>query len=413
VRASASPSQASALVPVTDQPAWGPPDAPVTVTLFADLECPHTRAELAGLVRLKTDLGDDLRWVFRHRPLSQHPDGARAAQLLAAAGEQLGPAVFWKLVSELSADPDSDASEIIELWLAKSSIAAPRRAELETLPAGQARVEADLALGAQLFVRATPTLFVNGRRLDGFQDENDLGDAVRHERRAGLFELIEGTPADEVYAARTQRNLINVGDDPAERVCVPEHGAPVRGPAQAPVSIVHFCAYESSYCRQAEPALSAILGRHKDEVRVAWRGFPITPDGNGRVAAGFALAARKAGGDKAFWLVHRALLDARAAVDAPALAKVVEGLGMDAERLLSAARSGEHDARIDADIELGRKLSVSGVPTSFVNGRRHDGLLNRAELEALVREELLVAKRVAASGRTSVNAAVCSARGER
>ena len=89
-------------------------------------------------------------------------------------------------------------------------------------------------------------------------------------------------------------------------------------------------------------ALAALLARHPRDVRIVWHSFPIVPDGDGRTAANFALAARKAGGDKAFWLVHRALLDARAAVDAPALGKVVKELGMDGEGLLSAARSREY-----------------------------------------------------------------------
>ena len=37
---------------------------------------------LARLETLKTELGDDLRWVFRHRPLSQHTDGEQVARLL-------------------------------------------------------------------------------------------------------------------------------------------------------------------------------------------------------------------------------------------------------------------------------------------------------------------------------------------
>ncbi len=413
VRSSAPAAHADALVPVEAQPTWGPAQAPVTVTLFADLECPHTRALLPGLLRLKTELGDDLRWVFRHRPLSQHAEGEQAARLLAAVHEKLGPGVFWKLVSELGADTESPAPDLIAEWLEKSGIDAVRRAELEALPAARARVEADLALAAQLFVRATPALFVNGRRLEGFQPQSALAAAVGRERQAGLFALLAGTPPDDVYVQRTKRNLINVGEDPPERACVFEHAAPARGPANAPLSIVHFCAYESAYCQQAEPALAALLARHPRDVRILWHSFPIVPDGEGRTAANFALAARKAGGDRAFWLVHRALLDARAAVEAPALAKVVKELGMDAEGLLSAARSREHDQSVKADIELGKKLAVTGVPTSFINGRRKDGLLTTAELEGLVNEELALARRVTQAGRGSISEIVCAARGAR
>lgn len=413
MRTGAPAVHAEAPLPVGTQPAWGPARAPVTLTLFADLECPHTRALLPELMRLKTEFGDDLRWVFRHRPLSQHDEGERAARLLAGVAEQLGPGVFWKLVSELGADADAPVTEVLEQWLDKSGVDAARRSELESLPTARTRVDDDQELAARLFVRATPAIFVNGQRFEGFQPESALEGAIERERRAGVFALLAGASPDDVYVQRTARNLINLGEDPPERACVGENGAPVRGPAKAPISLVHFCAYESAYCQQAEPALAALLARHPREVRVVWRAFPIAPEGDGRTAANFALAARKAGGDKAFWNVHRALLEARAVVDAPVLAKAVKELGMDAESLLSAARARQHDAGVKADMELGRKLGVTGVPTTFVNGRRKDGLLTLAELEALVTAELEVARHVREAGHPSVSELVCTARGER
>jgi protein-disulfide isomerase len=411
LRTAAPAGHAAALIPVDTQPVWGPARAPVTLTLFADLECPHTRALLPNLLRLKTELGDDVRWVFRHRPLSQHAESERVARLLAGVGEELGPGVFWKLVSELARDPDGAPMELVTQWLEGSGVHATRRSELEALPAARARVDADLVLGAELLVRSTPTLYVNGQRFEGFQPLSALAPVVEHERRAGVFALLSGAAPDDVYVLRTTRNLINLGEDPPERACVADRGAPERGLSTAPVTIVHFCAYESAYCQQAEPALAAVLARHPRDLRILWRSFPIEPEGDGRTAANFALAARKAGGDKAFWLVHRALLEARAAVDAPALAKVVKELGLDTDGLLSAARSRSHDASVKADMELGRKLGVSGVPTTFIDGRRTDGLLSAAELEILIREELALARRLEGTHRGTISDLVCSARG--
>ncbi len=89
-----------------------------------------------------------------------------------------------------------------------------------------------------------------------------------------------------------------------------------------------------------------------------------------------------------FEAVHRALLDARAVLDAPGLGQAVQKVGLDAQRLLSAAQSGAHNASIDADVALGKRLGVNGVPTYFVNGVRKDGLMTLPELEQAVKRSL-------------------------
>jgi protein-disulfide isomerase len=366
---------------------------------------------LPELLRLKATLGNDLRWVFRHRPLSQHPDAESAARLLAAVGSELGAGVFWKLVTELSRDRESEPKDVFDGWFARSGLDGALRSRLEASTTAEAIVKRDSELGARLLVRATPTLFVNGIRLEGFFPEEPLLELVKKERRGAVFALLAGTEASALYPERTLRNLVNLGEDPKERACLPSGGAPSRGPADAPVSIVEFCAFESSYCQKAEPALAALVSRYPREVRVVWKSFPIALDGEGRAAANFALAAREAGGDAAFFGVHGALFEARAVLDEPRLVQAVQKLGLDHERLLSSARSGAQDASIDADVALGKRLGVSGVPTYFINGLRKDGLLTLPELEQAVRAELGLDQRLRAIGRGHIEEQVCAALG--
>lgn len=415
------PASASARLPATHEraaipvdaqvPAWGPWEAPVTLTLFADLECPHSRALIAELWRVKEAFGNDLRWVFRHRPLNQHARAEASARLLAAVGAELGAGAFWKLLRELGRDRESDPEEIIETWLERAGLDKATRARLVVSAQGEAIVERDTALGARLFVRSTPTVFINGIRWEGFAPETMWAEAVKKERRAAIFALLGGAEPNALYPERTLRNLVNLGDDPTERACLPTGGSPARGPANAPVTIVTFCAFESGYCQKAEPELKALLARYPREVRVVWKSFPVAIHGEGRLAANFALAARAAGGDAAFWSVHRALLDARAVLDAPGLSGAVQKLGLDPGGLLAEAQRGAHDASIDADLALGKRLGVSGVPTYFVNGVRKEGLLSLAELEQLVKSELAIGKHLSSIGRGAIEQEVCSALG--
>ena len=72
----------------------GPNDAPVTLVMYGDYECPDTRAAHPVITRLRERFGDELRVVFRHFPRSEaHPNAERAAVLTEAATEQ---GRFWE-----------------------------------------------------------------------------------------------------------------------------------------------------------------------------------------------------------------------------------------------------------------------------------------------------------------------------
>src|SRR6185369_10338880 len=94
---------ATAAVPVeAGHPLWGSRTASVTLTLFGDFECPHTVQLLREVLRLKARQGDGLRIAFRHRPLSQHAEGLRAARALAEIHVTRGEQAFWHALSAIA-----------------------------------------------------------------------------------------------------------------------------------------------------------------------------------------------------------------------------------------------------------------------------------------------------------------------
>lgn len=142
----------------------GPASAPVTVVEFSDFQCPACRV-LAE--RLRTLRGEDpagLAVVFRHFPLPNHTlaePAARASECAANQGrfEPFHDAVFaaqeslsdtaWAGLATRSGVPD---------------LAAFRRC----VAAGEsARVREDVAAGMRLGLRVTPTLLINGKRVNG------------------------------------------------------------------------------------------------------------------------------------------------------------------------------------------------------------------------------------------------------
>jgi protein-disulfide isomerase len=266
-------------------------------------------------------------------------------------------------------------------------------------PAVERTLDEDAVLAVRLFVRSTPTLFVNGIRLDGFQPASVLGDTIARELRSAELALAGGVKKSELYSTRAQKNLVNLGDDPAPRYCVPLEDSPARGAGKdALVTIVEFSDFECEVCRQGEAAVAPVLRAHARELRSVWKNFPLPQHRRARRAANFALEAQKLGGDPAFFAIAGALLAPGVMPDDAALDRAAVAARADASALFGAAERGAHEARIDRDVKLAKALGVTGAPSYFVNGRKIAGALPVAELEALVREELALARRVRAQG---------------
>jgi protein-disulfide isomerase len=403
------PDDAGAPVPVVGgRPLWGGRDAFVTVTVFADLENPHCIALLRELLPLKIDQGDELRVAFRHLPASDHTEGRLAARALAEIHAARGEQAFWHALAAILRRGEALAQGGLAEALADAGLAG------FPLSSPNPRAESVLAddgdLATLLFVRDTPTLFVNGERVTGFVGRPALAQAIERERRTAYLALANGTAPASVYTERTRKNFLNFGADPPARECVAPGDSPATGPANAVVTIVEFSDLECELCRQGDAALGAVLKTHGADVRVVWKNFPLPQHHRARLAAGVALAARRLGGDAAFWAVTHALLEPRVKLDDDGLARAASRTGLDATKLLSVARGGTYDAEIDRDIKLGESLAVSGAPTYFVNGQRISGALPEAELRSVIERELALGRRVRTQGAGFVGELACGVR---
>jgi Na+/H+ antiporter NhaA/predicted DsbA family dithiol-disulfide isomerase len=144
----------------------------------------------------------------------------------------------------------------------------------------------------------------------------------------------------------------------------------VRGPAEAPVTVVEYGDFECPYCGQAEPSVRELLAEQGD-VRYVWRHLPLT-DVHPRafIAARAAEAAAEQG---AFWAMHDRLLDHQDELRPSDLERHAVELGLDVALFRTAVHDERAAERIAEDVESADRSGVSGTPTFFVNGRRHHG----------------------------------------
>ena len=156
----------------------------------------------------------------------------------------------------------------------------------------------------------------------------------------------------------------------------------IRGPLDAPVTIVEYGDYECPYCGQAEPVVRELLREHGD-VRYVWRHLPLN-DVHPRAHLA-ARAAEAAADQGAFWQMHDLLLDHQDALRQSDLIGYAEQLGLDVERFGDALLSHTSLARVAEDVDSADLSGVSGTPTFFINGRRHYGAYDIATLSAATR----------------------------
>ncbi|GGV40335.1 Na(+)/H(+) antiporter NhaA 2 [Kitasatospora herbaricolor] len=156
----------------------------------------------------------------------------------------------------------------------------------------------------------------------------------------------------------------------------------VRGPFDAPVTVVEYGDFECPYCGQAEPVVRDLLADFGD-VRYVWRHLPLTDvHPHAQLAAVAAEAAAEQG---AFWAVRDLLLERQDALKPRDLLRYADELGLDVERFREALRADRGAERVARDVESADLSGVSGTPTFFINGRRHHGAYDIATLSAAVR----------------------------
>jgi Na+/H+ antiporter NhaA len=156
----------------------------------------------------------------------------------------------------------------------------------------------------------------------------------------------------------------------------------IRGPLDAPVTVVEYGDFECPYCGRAEPVIRELL-REFGDVRYVWRHLPLNDvHPNTQLAAEASEAAADQG---AFWEMHDLLLQNQDALRPNDLIRYANRLGLDVERFAHALRQHTTAPRIADDVDSADMSGVSGTPTFFINRRRHFGAYDIDTLSAAVR----------------------------
>ncbi len=157
-------------IDTTGAPFKGPADAPVTLALFTDFECPYCKQIIPVLEEVLAKNPQTVKLAFKNMPLKFHKMAEPAAKAALAAHEQ---GKFWPLHDRLFAESKLSDDAIKKIASAIGLDMARFEKDMAS-PSIQAKLQKDLIDAQSAGVTGTPTVFVNGRApkqrtVEGFQ----------------------------------------------------------------------------------------------------------------------------------------------------------------------------------------------------------------------------------------------------
>jgi Na+/H+ antiporter NhaA len=155
----------------------------------------------------------------------------------------------------------------------------------------------------------------------------------------------------------------------------------IRGPVDAPVTLLEYGDFECPYCAAAEPVIARLQEHFGDELAYVWRHLPLT---DVHPAAQLAAEAAEAAADQGhFWEMHDRLLADQGSLSIADIYRHASAIDLDLDRFSDDIGHRRHVRRVAEDVQTADASGVSGTPTFFINGRRHQGVY---DVDTLTRE---------------------------
>ena len=398
-----APAQLAAGIPhlrfqveVGDAPRRGPADAPITMVMFSDFECPFCAKALDLVEELEAAYPGQIRFAYKAFPIDRHPYAMLAALVAHSAQDQ---DKFWAFHDLLFSGQRLDEAVIIR-YAEKAGLNLDAvDADLASLRFGAA-LRRDLRQGKRLDVRSTPTIFINGRRLVGAQELRAFREVIDEELHLAKGWRKEGVAKKDIYAHATElaySKIVYEGDDSLDEdnvYPVPLGKSPQRGPKDAPLTVVAFSDFRCPFCARGNATIDTLREDYDGKIRVVHKYLPL----QGPLASSAALAVWAAGQQGKFWEFHDALYEKAPRYSVPDLELIAMRLDLDMERWYADLDSDAAKAEIRNDIQLAKALGITGTPTYFINGRPLDGARPDFEFRLLFAEELERADAALAKG---------------
>lgn len=160
-----------------------------------------------------------------------------------------------------------------------------------------------------------------------------------------------------------------------------------KGRAHEPgVTLLEYGDYECPHCGAAAPVVKELQRHFGEQLRYAWRHFPLTEIH--KMAEPAAETAEWAGVHEHFWEMHDLLLANQEELSDEMLLELADDLALDHDELAEALDQDAFEESVAEDARGGEESGVHSTPTFFINGVRYESAVTYADLAEAIEREL-------------------------
>ena len=399
-------------IPVSSrEPMWGKKDAPVTIVIWSDFQCPYCSRVEPTLQQVKDAYGPDkVRMFWKNNPLPFHNNAKPAAEAAQGVFAMGGNDAFWKWHDTAFKNQQALGTDSYVKWAQDAGVKdiAAYKAGLDSHKWAD-KVEKDMNDGKSAGVQGTPAFFVNGVFINGAQPFDNFKKTIDQELQKAQAKIAAGTPKSRIYAEMTKENKkaapANKPDedegnkeDTTTVFKVPVGNSPVLGSPNALVTAVIFSDFQCPFCSRVEPTLKALRDKYGDKIRFVWKNEPLPFHNRAEPCAEAAMEVRAEKGDKGFWAMHDTLFANQKAQADDDLVKYATDSGANGDKVRDAITNHTHKKEIDADNDLAQDFQAQGTPNFFINGRHLVGAQPQEKFEKIIDEEITKAQALVSKG---------------
>ena len=377
-------------------PIRGDKDAPVTIVMWSDFQCPFCGRVEPTITKVLADYKGKVRLAWHDLPLPFHQNAMPAAMAARAAAEQ---GKFWDMHDKLFANQTNLDRPSLDKYAQEVGLNMSKYKAAMDSDKFKKEITADSEAGAKIGARGTPAFFINGKFLSGAQPYEAFKAKIDDELKKANDLIAKGTPKGKVYETILKTAKAEVAKAPAQAAGAPEQGpeqdktifkveagdAPSKGPKDAPLQVIVFSDFQCPFCKRVEPTLTQLEKEYQGKVRMVWKNYPLPFHQNAEPAAEAAMAADAQG---KFWPMHDKLFENQTALDRPSLEKYAQDLGLNMSKFKADLDSSKFKSTIESTTKEGSTVGVNGTPAVFINGRKISGAYPFDTFKKIADEEL-------------------------
>ena len=380
-------------VGVGESPAFrGPKNALVTIVMFGDFECPHCKRSLGTLDEVMAEHGAYTRIVFRHNPLSMHPNARLAARAAIAAHRQ---GKFWPMHDKLYDNQRSITEANIRTWAADIGLDMTKFDLDFEDRYNETLIDVDAGDAKKFGATGTPVFFVNGRYLGGTQPKSAFDKLIEEEKgRAEKFVERRGNTRKRLYEDMTSHFAPELGAAAAlpandlaseTRYTIDTLGLPQKGTTgYAKVAIVECGDFDCPFCARARTTVDELISDYPSLV-VYWLHNPLPHHAGAEPAARAAVAADNQG---KFWEMHDKLFEDKTLRSDADFITMATDLGLDTTQFETDLNAEATKELVEKQAKLCRDNDAKGTPSFFINGRLLTGARSKSEFAVTIDKEM-------------------------